>query len=208
MKRARNVGFSLMEVILAIGVLSLAILALLGLFAPTMTSVKNVIDRNEATGIMTKVNAFLQTNDPNAGAGGRINVNFGNVVNWANAGHVLYAWNSQEIDAGTGALGPNQLQIAADTNLLSTDFRDGKIESSVFIIVLSRARFGNFNYPYGNANTEGYVPMTVSIYVVDTERVANGQVTAVVDQNGLNEDASNGISEASLLISYTTAKVR
>jgi len=55
-----NKGFSLVEVVLAIGVLSLAIVSLLGLFGPIMSSVKNVVDHNLAATTVSKINTYIQ----------------------------------------------------------------------------------------------------------------------------------------------------
>lgn len=52
-------GFSIVEVVLAIGVISVAIVALLGLLAPTLGSVKNVVDTGQATAAISKFNAWL-----------------------------------------------------------------------------------------------------------------------------------------------------
>jgi len=209
-----RVGFSLMEVILAIGVLSLAILSLLGLFGPTMASVKNVMDRSAATGVMSQINAYLQTNAVTDASGDPLplseQVNFQNATQWARSGNVLYAWNRQVFDSATSLFGPVELRIAHDAAAVRADFENSNvnIEGSVFVAVLSRASLG-FAYPYDDNELEGYVPVKVDIYVVDTDVVSDPQLfTVVADGNGLNETASSGISEADRVIDYTIAKVR
>ncbi|MGB0742930.1 MAG: type IV pilus modification PilV family protein [Opitutales bacterium] len=63
-------GFSLIEVILAIGVFLISVLALIGLLAPMLQSVDEVEKVDEITSVVNTVNAFLQSSteigDPDA----------------------------------------------------------------------------------------------------------------------------------------------
>ncbi|MGJ3244011.1 MAG: hypothetical protein ACFE0O_13795 [Opitutales bacterium] len=61
--KASRTGFTLIEVVLAIGIFTLAILTLLGLLAPTLQSVNDVINTSLAKGVISKVNTTLQTYD-------------------------------------------------------------------------------------------------------------------------------------------------
>ncbi len=52
-------GFTLVEVILAVGVIAMAIMALIGLLGTTFQQVQDVVETNQAIGVVTKVNAAL-----------------------------------------------------------------------------------------------------------------------------------------------------
>ncbi len=65
----KKTGFTLIEVVLAIGVLSIAILALVGLMGPALSSARDAIDANQASGIISKVNTFVQTGVMHTSAG-------------------------------------------------------------------------------------------------------------------------------------------
>lgn len=54
-------GFSLIEVVLAIGVFLVSVLALIGLLAPMLQSVDEVEKIDEITSVVNTVNAFLQS---------------------------------------------------------------------------------------------------------------------------------------------------
>jgi type II secretory pathway pseudopilin PulG len=67
----RRSGFSLVEVVLAIGVFLITVLALVGLIGPTLKSVEDVERADEVTSVVNAVNAFLQSRaeiDPNGSA--------------------------------------------------------------------------------------------------------------------------------------------
>jgi len=59
--RTSKGGFSLIEVILSIGILAIAVVALLGLIGPTLGSVKTVLDTNAGVSAINKMNAILDT---------------------------------------------------------------------------------------------------------------------------------------------------
>jgi len=58
---ARRSGFSLIEVILSIGILAIAIVALLGLIGPTLGSVGTVLNTNAGVSAIAKMNEILDT---------------------------------------------------------------------------------------------------------------------------------------------------
>jgi prepilin-type N-terminal cleavage/methylation domain-containing protein len=59
--RRRARGFSLIEVILSIGILAIAIVALLGLLGPSLGAVKTVLDTNAAVSAVEKMNTVLDS---------------------------------------------------------------------------------------------------------------------------------------------------
>jgi type II secretory pathway pseudopilin PulG len=56
-------GFSLIEVVLAIGIFLVTVLALVGLLGPTLQSVDDVEKTDEVSSIVNTVNAFLHNSD-------------------------------------------------------------------------------------------------------------------------------------------------
>jgi len=52
-------GFTLVEVLLAVGIVAMAILALVGLLGATFQQVEDVVQTNQAIGVVTRVNAAL-----------------------------------------------------------------------------------------------------------------------------------------------------
>lgn len=62
-------GFSLIEVVLAIGIFLVTVLALVGLLGPTLQSVDEVEKADETASVVSTVNAFLQSS-PDINPGG------------------------------------------------------------------------------------------------------------------------------------------
>jgi type II secretory pathway pseudopilin PulG len=54
-------GFSLIEVVLAVGVFAFAVLGLIGLLVPALSSVANVSESNQVAGVISRLDAFLQS---------------------------------------------------------------------------------------------------------------------------------------------------
>ena len=57
---SRSSGFSLIEVVLAIGIFLVTVLALVGLLGPTLRSIDEVEKTDEVASIVNTINAFLQ----------------------------------------------------------------------------------------------------------------------------------------------------
>ncbi len=70
---ASTKGFTLIEVVLAIGIFLLSILALVGLLGPTLSSVEDVTQADEVTSVVNTVNAFLMNSPDIAPNGSRFN---------------------------------------------------------------------------------------------------------------------------------------
>lgn len=62
--RTKKGGFSLIEVILAMGVFTLAIVALVGLLAPTLSSVNDIVQSNRAISAVGKINGYFENYRP------------------------------------------------------------------------------------------------------------------------------------------------
>ncbi|MEC8614571.1 MAG: hypothetical protein VXY17_04115 [Verrucomicrobiota bacterium] len=67
-------GFSLIEVVLAIGIFLVTVLALVGLLGPTLQSVDEVEKTDEITSVVNSTNAFLQSSPDIAPNASKFNV--------------------------------------------------------------------------------------------------------------------------------------
>lgn len=67
--RKADQGFSLIEVVLAIGIFLVTVLALVGLLGPTLQSVDEVEKTDEIASVVNTVNAFLQNSPEIRGSG-------------------------------------------------------------------------------------------------------------------------------------------
>ncbi|WP_309397948.1 type IV pilus modification PilV family protein [Cerasicoccus maritimus] len=196
-------GFSLTEVILAVGVIAVSILALLGLFGPTMSSVRDVVDSNEANGVRTRLNAALMSdeiyektvNETSTSKFEDLGMMMENVV-------VLYFWTER---TGFGQDSPVVLKYSSDF----TDFQeafDGTSGAeldggSVFVVFLEEGMqdgANTYDFEPDNLAVQGYFPILVSIYAIDV-----GQ--AIARGSGGLDDLNTTIDP---LFSYTTAKLR
>jgi len=70
---SRSYGFSLIEVVLAIGIFLVTVLALVGLLGPTLQSVDEVEKTDEISSVVNTINAFLQNSPEIAPEGSRFN---------------------------------------------------------------------------------------------------------------------------------------
>lgn len=61
-KRTATTAFSLIEVVLAVGILSFAVLIVAGMLSPTLQSVDDLLSKDKTAKLVSTVNAFLQNN--------------------------------------------------------------------------------------------------------------------------------------------------
>ena len=59
-KKSLSGGFSLVEVVVAVGIFALAIVGVIGLFAPTSRNVANVADNDSASRVVSSIQSALQ----------------------------------------------------------------------------------------------------------------------------------------------------
>lgn len=219
----RRVGFTLTEVVLAVGVLSLAILALVGLFGPTMSAVKDVVDRSDALAIADQLNSELQSDEiyiplEIQSMANRFNIfseqmitrpsSAGNVSGFPSAssgyGGVLYAW--KQFDPNRDQVGNVDLKLSA-LPPSNDDLRF--VDGSVYIVFMERglqfAQNASDRYDFGNVNDSAYFPILVSIYDAPMDLIvaSNG---GSLEQADLVDIVNNQRGKA--LFQYTTVKLR
>jgi prepilin-type N-terminal cleavage/methylation domain-containing protein len=200
-------GFSLVEVVLAIGVLAVAITALLGLLGPTLLAVKNVVDTNKATASMGTIDSFIQDQTP-----------FNTVYGWLDGNDAiksvfvftvqddLDSVNTRTVvwDPDTGAFADRQNIIGTSflVNLSKSRLLDGQVVAFPTDTVPDPP-----DYEYGanrgaalpadpNNFALAYIPILVEIYRVNVAPV------------GPLPDPDVDANENNLILTYTTAKNR
>lgn len=192
MKNERKAGFSLIEVILAIGVLSLAVLALLGLFAPTLTAVKEVVDTNISQSVLTRINYELDTAD------------FDDVYDWALSGKFLFVWHQQtDPNDPDGSL---EIRISELKSDLDKAVEDSLIDGSPFFALIAQGGSRDYDWNEGR-DMEGFVPVSVYIFSAEYEQMGKLQGPSAYLTDG-RYSLQNSIPFAMNLISYPYAKKR
>lgn len=173
-------GFSLVEVVLAIGVIALAVVALIGLFGPTMGSVKQVVDSNFATAAISRVNAFIQ-----------------NELTYEEAFALIDDKVVVYKSFGSNTVAEMKLVRAA------ADYTVTEIDGTPLIVFFSEipesSASGSLEYDYDKVAEKAYIPLVVQIYELPGGSFSNPFL--------LNLD-SDEIENGNRIISYTTAKTR
>lgn len=144
-KPNNNSGFSLIEVLLAIGILGGTILCLLSLFTPVLAKARSIETRQSTKNIEEKMNAFIQSRP------------FNEVFYYTKANQCFYFYNDD--DNGNGN---DRQRVTFDIN----EIRDG-LTGSIIKVTLSASNNKDDNhlilmkpedYP------EAYLEILVRIY--------------------------------------------
>jgi len=201
-RRSPVSGFSLFEVVLAVGVLSISILALLGLFGPTMSSVRDVVDSNEANGVRTRLNAALMSDEIYTKLGMDQATRFEDFAGLlqdptggSRSPRLLYFWNER-----VETQDPITLEYAANTGAFDDQWLN-KVEGSAFVVALERGLQGEDdtrNYDFGTVQSQGHFPILVSIYPVSPSDFINKD----------EGDFVTMVETVEPVFTYTTAKLR
>ena len=186
-------GFSLIEVVLAIGIFLVTVLALVGLLGPTLQSVDEVEKTDEIASVVNTVNAFLQSSPDIAVSGqSKFNAIYDAISNNSNSEATIFVYryydNKTEPDNETIALevgfaSGEPVNFRAKVNQPATNpanfadaagpiYRVVLTASSVTPEVLrSQNRNGDGIYTLSEPSVanypEGYLAMEVRIYPED-----------------------------------------
>ena len=116
-------GFSLIEVVLAIGIFLVTVLALVGLLGPTLQSVDEVEKTDEVSSIVNTINAFLQNSPEIAPGASRFNAIYNLVKSNDFAAILVFrAYDDNDVIAlKIGFIGEGQVQVGKE------DVTDGSI---------------------------------------------------------------------------------
>ena len=116
-------GFSLIEVVLAIGIFLVTVLALVGLLGPTLQSVDEVEKTDEVSSIVNTINAFLQNSPEIAPGASRFNAIYNLVKSNDFAAILVFrAYDDNDVIAlKIGFIGEGQVKVGEE------DVTDGSI---------------------------------------------------------------------------------
>lgn len=183
-----HIGFTLVEVVLAIAVMSLAVVALLGLLVPTLSSVRNVIDTSQATAAMSKFNAHIDNE-----------VDFDTLllaVNNDPANRQSYFVYEILRDINTGT---TEIKVVPGTSVsqVNSDYSDQQIVGPIFRFVLNRSSIWNSaDYNSPNIDEQAYFPIFIQVLLAEH------------DGTGFSTSVEESAIERFKILSYTTAKLR
>lgn len=218
-------GFSLIEVVLAIGIFLVTVLALVGLLGPTLQSVDKVAKTDEVSSVVNTVNAFLQGSSEIAPSGSRFDV----IYNAVAAGNYATVFVFREYTSATAtdvqlSVGFDQNETVAGASVIDplaevTDFTNaaGPIYRVVLtpssVIPTPTGELEKYRSQARNATTgtyqlnaalvdylEGYFAMEVRIYVESPPAPAD---TSYSEAKNLTD-----LVDVEPIFTYNTAIVR
>lgn len=207
-------GFSLIEVVLAIGIFLVTVLALVGMLGPTLQSVDEVEKTDEIASVVNTVNAFLQSSPDIVNSSSSVS-KFDAIYNAVKSNDyaTVLVFRSYEDSVSTdielivGFLGET------NARLLASDFAN--TAGPIYRVVLSassvtpEAELNDRNadgiYTLKNslaAYPEGYFAMEVRIFALESD-IADARVGSVpADLN------AGSLKDLEPLFTYNTAVVR
>ena len=220
-------GFSLIEVVLAIGIFLVTVLALVGLLGPTLQSVVEVENTDEVTSVVNTVNAFLQNSPEIAPLGqSKFDEIFNAVVGDGYATlFVFRQFNAQNaVSLKVGFFGETNATI------VNSDVTDGttvNATGSVFRVVLtpssvtptqylvggdSATRNADGIYALSDSNIdnyfEGYFAIEVRIYAEDPSPNFNGANLPPYSGRESLQATPTNLDDIDPIFTYNTAIVR
>jgi len=181
-----RLAFSLIEVVLALGILSLSVIVLLGLMTPALQSVSDVTNTNRAIAVVDKVNGYLRNED------------FEDIYNQVFDGGkaVLLAYNFQ-LDPRSDVY---QERIFSVSEFSNSIFERTGIVGSVFKVTVSASGvYKDVLLPPFDFLEEGFLALEVKIYALPA--VPPGESLSSV--NNISEPGD--IDNLDLLLVYNMA---
>ena len=106
-------GFSLIEVVLAIGIFLVTVLALVGLLGPTLQSVNEVEKTDEVSSIVNTLNAFLQNSPDIAHTSSKFDSIYNAVSAGGEATVYVYRWYEDSDDVAVNPIIKLEVGFAA-----------------------------------------------------------------------------------------------
>ena len=140
-------GFSLIEVVLAVGIVSFALLAIFGMFGVSLKTSADTISQQEVAGMTRSLGDFLRSTNPSTG--------FSNVSNWIGNDPGIYCFVATN---GTITNG-----LGTDSGFVSgTSSRSGRLFRAVLSLSPNAAGISNLADVAANA----VIPLQVRFYSV------------------------------------------
>jgi len=220
---SRLAGFSLIEVVLAIGIFLVTVLALVGLLGPTLQSVDEVEKTDEVSSIVNTLNAFLQNSPEIAPGASKFNAIYNAVADGGEATVYIYQWYEDANDAQdspvirlevgfdsneSGSVGANSIvnvNQADFSKAAGTIYRAVLTPSSVLTSGTYRSASRNGNEVYDLVGTlatylEGSFAMEVRIFAEDPPGPLSTTAYPITDLGSLKD--------LEPIFTYNTAVVR
>ena len=209
-------GFSLIEVVLAIGIFLVTVLALVGMLGPTLQSVDEVEKTDEIASVVNTVNAFLQSSPDIVNSSATSSVSKFDAIYDAveNNGYAtVFVFRSYEDSVSTdielivGFLGETDaLLVASDfANTAGPIYRVVLSASSVTPEAELNDRNADGIYTLKNslaAYPEGYFAMEVRIFALESDIAYALRGSVPADLN------AGSLKDLEPLFTYNTAVVR
>lgn len=156
----RRLGFSLVEVVLAIGIVSFAVIVVLGLFASLSQRRREVSDSREATLAADALQGFL----------GRQTA-FSNVYSWLSSSNTEFVYMTYRADpSGTPAITGSAIRSRWGTVSEDWTSYDAARDGALYKAVLNR--IPGDALPALSAFTNAYVEARASVYRVPERMLA------------------------------------
>jgi len=217
-------GFSLIEVVLAIGIFLVTVLALVGLLGPTLKSVDDVEKSDEVSSVVNTVNAFLQSSPDIAPTGSKFDAIYNAVKSGDYATIFVFRSflddSSTDVELKVGFLGETDATLsAADfSNIAGPIYRVVLTASSVTPMdELTETDDDGDGSPDRNSlgiytlknplvdYREGYFAMEIRIFALETDVAearagGSGSIPSALDPSALKDIEP--------LFTYNTAVVR
>ncbi len=206
-------GFSLIEVVLAIGIFLVTVLALVGLLGPTLQSVDEVEKIDETSSVVNTVNAFLQSSPDINPGGSKFNAIYNAVKSGNYATIFVYRYftnngDEESIDLAVG-FSPRESDVDRKS-FVEQSFADAAgpiyriVLSASSVTPVSHRSAGRTNNVYIlnkslDAYPEGYFAMEVRIFSEDPPGPNRIFIT---------EDSLENLSQIEPIFTYNTAIVR
>jgi len=143
-------GFSLIEVVLSVGIVSCALLAIFGMFSVSLKTSADTISQQEVAGMTRSLNEFLRTTNPAAG--------FSNVSNWIGSDPGIYCFVTTN---------------GRFTNAVGIQESDASRSGRLFRAVLSLSSNAPGITTLTDLATNAIIPLQVRIYTVPSVGLTN-----------------------------------
>ncbi|MGF1451352.1 MAG: hypothetical protein ACFB21_04655 [Opitutales bacterium] len=216
--RKQRPAFSLVEVVLAVGVLALAIVALVALFGPTVTAVRDVIDTDESANLEARFRALVSSPDPTPDDAELEGLTLNQIVtavtsNTPAEDSLVVMWTSRPLGSD-GTFGRTKLEHwlgLEGFNRALDDLEAGDLEGGIYAALIQPVSDTSFNY--GAVSSGAYVPFDVTLFTLDPDALrtlfdSGGTFEIVYTEEGEIDYESSSVSQADRLIEYTTAASR
>jgi type II secretory pathway pseudopilin PulG len=160
----KRLGFSLVEVVVSVGIFAVAIVGIIGLFAPTTKTVSAVADSDGSTRALAAIQSYLKEKTSTSTGFSDLQTALGDDSNTTGTGYVYYVTKG----------GEKVVNILTDANPAT--------------IIPNNERFFEFSVirnatlsPVADKDTAGFLALTISLRWPAFTPSADGAGTAVAD---------------------------